>query len=260
MGRLKALALQWAADLCKNEFVKTAAVAARAEYLEEQKKAADDVFHVTPAAGWTLTHEEASYLTVVTDSISISFICRKVDCGFYGMNSTDTWIKHLTTYHFRCPLCGCQYKPWSLEKAVPVNKMMVLQDPHTKQVSRIPCIWPGTSEDNWLAVQAELYARNLQTPQDLDDFLAKKSVELTQLLGRVARPEHMQHFPTIPEGALHVIQTAAGYPPETYQKQKNEGFWGNKYTYDKSVEPFNEWPELIALLGSILAATRPSKL
>jgi hypothetical protein len=204
------------------------------EYVEEKRKAETDVFHVMPAAGWTLSSEQNSYLTMLSDSASISYICS--NCWFFGMNTTDRHVDQA---------------PHQLPLPVPALRLLVQAMVMREGV-------PREQADGDAVHMAVDRRRTTGWPHRLilrrtwNDFLTKKSVELTQLLGRVARPDHIQHFKTMPKGALDVIQTAAGYPPETYQKQKNECFWG--------VEPFNEWEELIALLGSILVATRPSKL
>jgi hypothetical protein len=53
---------------------------------------------------------ELDYLTSVADGFSVSYVCRRKNCMWFGLNSE--WPKDRGSYHFACPCCGFKYVPW----------------------------------------------------------------------------------------------------------------------------------------------------
>ena len=84
------------------------------QWFKEVEKAANDPSYASTADAQTLTAQEASYLTNLSKGTSLSFLCRMPDCLFYGMN--HEWVESLNSYHFKCPRCGEQFRPWSDQK------------------------------------------------------------------------------------------------------------------------------------------------
>jgi len=208
-----------------------------------------------------MTSEERSYLTFVTKNIAICYVCRYPECGFFGMNNVETWVKNASSYHFRCPACGLQYQPW-VEKfgkkktieALPFNKVLVFTNVHENNKQTIvPCWWPETCDDEWLGAQAEIHARNIQTPEDLDNFLNKNVVDLSEVMERAGRPWKGFNLMRLTDEARVQLDSASGYGG-SYGKQLENGFYGLMCTQEEKKAPvFKDWGTLIALIGNLVA-------
>ena len=82
-----------------------------------------------------------------------------------------------------------------------------------------------THEDNWLATQSEIYARQIDSAQCLQDFKEKKQVALATLLLNAGVPDHYQHYEF--DNSLESSFTCAqDWPVETLSVVKDKGFWG----------------------------------
>ena len=112
-------AMIMAADVTKTESSRACAVAVQQEFVLELQKSAASPLYVTVSQGWTLTSDQASYLFRVTEHILVSFICGS--CFYYG----GDWLESAVSYHFRCPICGTFYMPWSGKS---YNKIIVIYD------------------------------------------------------------------------------------------------------------------------------------
>ena len=204
------------------------------------------------------TAEEASWLTSVNENFSLSFCCRNRQCLYYGPN--HEWILHFDRQHHRCPRCLDEYKPWSEAKGqVPFQKVVVINDlfgtqggdPHV-----FPAKWPGSEADSWLLSQAELYASKVVAPENMGEFYNKSIEGVHALCKRIGTPKHMVRFTWNP--AIEHRLAAAKWPREGelgWQRLKDGGFSGNILPTPpagQAWQVFNEWHELIALIGNVI--------
>ncbi|MCP4240168.1 MAG: hypothetical protein GY772_06365, partial [bacterium] len=202
-------------------------------------------FHITDHKGWSISARDAQYLIRITRHVIVSFICH--GCGYYGAD----WIKSCNSYHFRCVNCGDFYKPWSGRN---FNKIIVIEDPVTGDLTRIPAAWPATAEDNWLMAQAEQFARKVDLPGNLDMFLAKQTMDISDLLKKAGTPDYFKKYEF---GKAEALCSPPKFPAHTYQRFRDDGFKGNYFelTADVAYEDvFRDWDTLIALFGNLLAA------
>ena len=59
----------------------------------------------------------------------------------------------------------------------PHNKVLALQYPIIVQAKHLPALWPVTQDGNWLAAQADVSARNIQSNKDLEAFTNRVAVD-----------------------------------------------------------------------------------
>ena len=196
-----------------------------------------------------MSASDAQYLVRVTEHILCSFICK--DCGYYGAD----WIQSCRSYHFRCPFCGMFYRPWAGGREF--NKLVVIQHPATNSLMYLPVLWPATLEDNWLMMQSEMFARNVNVPANLDSFLAKQTVALATLMDQAGTPTYFENM-TMTTWAKEKCQPPE-FPPSTYAKHE-VGFRGARFVgYEDPAKPiyvFKDMDKLIALLGNMIAGKR----
>lgn len=226
-----------------------------------EKAAADPMSSCTIELG-TLSRDERSYLTRVTKNLMICFVCRHPECAFFGANDESTWIKSSTSSHWRCPRCGLRYQPWadklgkSQREALPFNKCIVYTDVHQNgRQTVVPCCWPSTAEDDFLGIQAEIYARDITTPKDLDGFYNKNAVDMSSLLERSGQHiEGFQNFQLSGDALWH-LSTATGFGPEQRTVQQSKGFIGLVMTPEqKKMTPFTDFSALISLMANLIKA------
>ena len=254
MMRLRMMAARMHADMLeKNENCRAAAVEVTQMYFAELDIVARDPISKTTSAGWTLKCEEAAYLTNVCKTISLSFVCRHTDCLFFGMN--DQWIKCAQSEHFRCPQCGHMYKPWMTKSDLyPAQKVLTVTNPLTCQTWCFPCTWADTREDNWLNMMAEVEARNIETGADLNAFLKKSAVSLSDFLARVAVPMCFKKLEWNTE-IEHMLDSGK-FPRTQWEHLKESGVHGMKLTFNPEQPVFNGWPELIGMLAKVMAGAQ----
>ena len=243
LGFLKTAAVVLAADITKTAEGKAASIAITAEYEVELRRCAESPLHVTVSSGWTLTSQDASYLIRVTENFVVSFIC--AGCGYYGMD----WVKSATSYHFRCPLCGKFYRPWSGRT---FNKVIVIYDAVTHTQVRMAALWADTKEDNWLHAHAEMYARQVHLPGNLESFLAKQTMELSTLIRQSGVPSDFVRYTW--KATTEYEMQPPRFPAETFAKQKAEGFAGQQFT-DPDPCIFSNYDALIGILGRMIAGS-----
>ena len=201
--------------------------------------------------GWSLSAEDAQYLQRISVDLVLAFICRH--CGGYG----ECWLKALTRYHFRCCFCGSLFRPWAKGATTsPYNKVLIYKDPVSGIKTMIPCKWPATAADNYIMGLAEAHARQIKTPQDLDDFRQRKQVALGELIARAGVPDHYVHREWNRDIEFRLSPPEFG--PEVWADMKTKGFWGGQWRPEnhKSIQVFSAWEELATLIGELLVATR----
>ena len=71
---------------------------------------------------------------------------------------------------------------------VRLQLVIALQDPIIKQVKHLPAYWPPTQEDNWLVAQAEVFARDIQSIEDLEAFTNRVAVDINAWLKKGREP------------------------------------------------------------------------
>ena len=146
--RTKAIAAAWVAGLDKqSEEAQKISHELNQQYLSNLEKAANDPSSACTVDANTLTAQETQYLTAIQEGIHLMFMCRMPTCMFFGLNSA--WVKHIIKEHFKCPLCGEQYKPFAgYKNAVQTAFMLQIVNPTTGDIERIPVTWPPSEEIN----------------------------------------------------------------------------------------------------------------
>ena len=81
------------------------------QWFNEVDKCAKDPSYACTVDSQTLSAQECSYLTNLGKGTSLSFLCRMPNCLYYSMN--HEWVESLGSYHFKCPRCGEQFRPWT---------------------------------------------------------------------------------------------------------------------------------------------------
>ena len=158
-------------------------------------------------------------------------------------------MKSATSYHFRCPLCGKFYRPWSGRT---FNKVIVVYDAITNTQVRMAAQWADTKEDNWIHAHAEMYARQVHLPGNLDSFLAKQTMELSTLVRQAGVPSDFVRYSWSQKAEWEMH--APRFIPETYAKHKAEGFSGQQFT-DPNPFVFTNYDALIGILAKMIAGT-----
>ena len=117
------------------------------------------------------------------------------------------------------------------------NKVMLYSDPLTRTVTETPCMWPDTQADKWVMAKAEIYARDIKTPDDLIDFIGRNQVGLAMLMLKAEIPDHDKHNTFNPKLKLA------------------EGFWGGqcKPAAKGKVQVFSDWDNLAMLVAGLMA-------
>jgi len=97
-------------------------------------------------SGWTLTAQEADYLTSISDNVALASVCRHLDCLYYGMN--HQWVNAKSNEIFKCPKCARVYQPWVASRGrVNAQKLLQIRDPASGILTRFACTWPGGNDD-----------------------------------------------------------------------------------------------------------------
>jgi len=250
--RLQVIATRMSLD--SNEHCRTAAGEITRVYLEELDSVAFDPESKTTSTGWTLKSEEAGYLTNITKTVTLSFMCRHTDCLFFGMN--DQWIKNVNSEHFRCPQCGHNYMPWKAGLNLhPAQKVLTVTNPLSGHIWCFPCTWAETREANWLNMMAEVEARNIETGADLTALMNKSAVSLSDFLARVAVPTCFTKLEWKPE--IEYMLDSGKFPRTQWEHLKESGVHGMKLTFNpEQPDVFDSWPELIGMLAKVMAGAQ----
>ena len=158
-------------------------------------------------------------------------------------------MKSATSYHFRCPLCGKFYKPWSGRS---FNKVIVVYDAITRTQVRMAAQWADTKEDNWIHAHAEMYARQVHLPGKLESFLAKQTMELSTLVRQSGVPSDFIRYAwsAKAEWEMHPPR----FTPDTFARHKAEGFAGQQFA-DPDPFVFTNYDALIGILGKMIAGS-----
>jgi hypothetical protein len=136
---------------------------------------------------------------------------------------------------------------------------MIFEDLVTSELTMIPCYWADTQEDNWVMAHAEIYARKMETPEDLKAFLSRKQVELATLLLQAGKPDHYIHHDYDSSLDYQFTRTRE-WSINSLTQVKAEGFWGGQWKPEnhKDLPIFREWDTLAELVGSLMAGSKPA--
>ena len=121
-----------------------------------------------------------------------------------------------------------------------------------------PAKWPGSEEDKWLMQQSELHAASIVYKGDVKAYLAETMVDVRKLTAAVGMPvgfERMAWNPAVEER----LPSCPKEGDRGWARLKEAGFWGKKLPLPPQGEPwhvFEEWRELIALLGQYIYCGR----
>jgi hypothetical protein len=196
IARIRASVTAFVASVAKNPFMQAAAKFCTNEYFKAVDSEAARPTSVPEHKARTLSSSEAQFLDRLTDSFAVLFCCRNKDC-MMASRSTD-WLRSTVRHQFACPACHQKYRPWvQSEGRSEAQRAILIRDPITTAWSVFPASWPSTAEDNWLMSMAEAYARDVQCPESLSQFVAGQAVRLSDLLARIgtAAPEGLQFVP-----------------------------------------------------------------
>ena len=233
--RLQAAFMALAFGLSRNRHCQIAYAVTLRNYLANVNGEAADPCFQSSIDGQTLPAKDVAYLTTLATGLTVSFVCRSPSCLFYGQN--HQWIKKIDSEQFRCPQCGMLYQPWSQAKGqFPAQKVLSMTCPRSGLTRCWPCKWPESAEDGWLNKMAEIHARDISTGDDLNAFISRTTISLSDLLDRVAVPigfKKMEWNPAI-EHMLH----DATFPKSQWAHLKENGVWGDKLLVDPDTPVF----------------------
>ncbi len=220
------------------------------------KNPAQSAATVTPARG-ALSKEDREFLTQTNDCMALCFVCRYPTCGYYGRS--DQWLKHESHHWYRCPMCTRMYAP-SIEKAgraktielLKFQKVVLLRNPFSFDWRALPTKWMPTMEDDFFSKSAELHAAQLETPDDAKLFLQGTFAKLSQLLKTQSISAPLRKFAWRPENE-HVMNMAAGYGPKSYEKVKQDGFYGCMLSNEEqNLPPFDNYDEIVKIFAEMI--------
>ncbi|WP_353239663.1 hypothetical protein, partial [Limnohabitans sp.] len=144
-------------------------------------------------SGWTLTAQEADYLTSISDNVALVFLCLHIDCLL--LRHEPSVGQGQINAIFKCPKWARVYQPWVTSRGrVNAQKLLQIRDPTSGVFTRFACTWPGGSDDKWLLSQAEAHARNVNVPENAEAFLRKEACSLHDRLENQKIPDGLQTF------------------------------------------------------------------
>jgi hypothetical protein len=199
--------------------------------------------------GQVFKAQELQNLTVITEGFSVSFVCRRTECLWFGMN--HEWPKDRYSDHWACPICSYKYVPWE-KKASRQNFQFVLAMPDAINGGRLylPALWADKQDETWLREQMEVHALNLQNSDELEAYtLGQATKSLMDYVHTVSNPTDFKYEPWVkPKG----IEDK--YDLSLYEARGTS--FGMKLTMERDganmATPFCEWPHLAALMGRLV--------
>jgi hypothetical protein len=227
-------------------------------YFKELEKIKQDPTHISDIHGTHMDNASIGYLTFLGKNLSISWLCRSLDCGYYGYN--HQWVK-ATSEHFRCPSCGVEYRPWSSclhnkKPAFPAQKCVSYVNDNNEVVA-FPAVWPWNTADSWLSKMIEDRAVHVGEvdPEDVSVFATRNLREIDRILKKSARTHLFKQLQWKQE--VEDKLDVARFPRANWAHLKESGFQGNFLNLkDPELEPFENRDELIALFANILSLGR----
>jgi hypothetical protein len=202
--------------------------------------------------GQVFKAQELQNLTVITEGFSVSFVCRRTACLWFGMN--HEWPKDKYSEHWACPCCGFKYEPWKV-KASCQNFQFVLAMPDPINGGRLylPALWADKQDETWLRQQMEVHAMQLKDSADLEAYtLGQATKSLMDYVHTLSNPTDFKQEPWVKPD----IQDK--YDISLYEARGTT--FGMKLNMERDganmATPFCEWPHLAALMGRLIAKAR----
>jgi hypothetical protein len=192
----------------------------------------------------------AGCLVDIVKGVTVSIMCRRTNCLFYGMD--DQWIKQVNSKHFRCPQCGHLYK--SLTSGLPAHKVVRLTDPIVGGAVCFPAIWATSIPNQSLDDIIEMEALKIHTGDNIDVFMNTSAVQLHNLLVKVAMPIHFGKMEWNLE-IEHMLHPSK-FPETQWGHLKNNGVYGMKGALGSDTVVSNDWQEFVSLMASLLVGAR----
>jgi hypothetical protein len=247
LARIRLIATKFAADVLGDDNLKAATQESHKVYIAQLAACCANPTRSISGAAWTLPNEQAQYLTALSSSILLCFVCRQPGCGVYTWNSC--WVKRRASHHFACPRCHVQYRPGTMrggriegQKALAIR----LNDVGSQNWEVIVTTWPEGAEDGWLNRQMESYARQCALGHNVSEVLARTKVELNDLLAPFKESSAFSHMPFKTPTTL--------WPSEWSWSHLEHGYMAARLTDAQARMPvFQEWDKLIPLLGRMVA-------
>ncbi len=107
-------------------------------------------------------------------------------------------------------------------------------------------------EDDFFSKSAELHAAQLETPDDAKLFLQGTFAKLSQLLKTQSISAPLNKFAWRPENE-DVMNMAAGYGPKSYEKIKQDGFYGCMLSNEEqNLPPFDNYDEIVKIFAEMI--------
>ena len=185
--------------------------------------------------------------------VTLSFVCRYLECLFFGQNDGMTWPQEIGHYRFRCPSCGKKAAPWTTISGQIEGLAFVLMiiDPLTEEVTHIPTTWPPSQEEQWLNNMIELTARDIQSDADVEAWRNKSALDIHNLIQRERIPKAFKAIPWKPKNG-HMLTKFR------WKQIAERGFFYGDYLAKKEAlgDLYSNWSELINLVANHVASTR----
>jgi hypothetical protein len=222
-------------------------------YLERIVEAAADPSSAAAQKGQVFAAVELSYLTSVCEGFSVSFVCRRSNCLWFGQN--DEWPKDRGSYHFACPCCGMPYRPWkSLADCEKFQFVLAVPDVLTGDTLFLPAMWATGQDEKWLRTQMEIHALQITTEDELKSYtLGAATRELTEYIKALAPPVCFE-FKTW----VKPLWIDEKFDCSLYERRGTT--FGCKLDQVRDAaaiaSPFEDWPHLAGLMARVVAKAR----
>jgi hypothetical protein len=222
-------------------------------YFDRIVAAAADPSSAATQEGQVFAATELSYLTSVCENFSVSFVCRRSNCLWFGLNSE--WPKDRGSYHFACPCCGMPYKPFqTLADCEKFQFVLAMPDIVNGGMLFIPAMWANGQDENWLRKQMEIYALQITNADELKSYtLGTATRELTEYIKAIAPPVYFESKPWV-----RPLWIEPRYDISLYEQRGTT--FGCKLDKVRDAEaiasPFEDWPHLAALMAKVVAKAR----
>ena len=254
-ARCKFASLAFAASLAlESEALQKKAAEAYTDYVRVIEQGAANPRLADLQMGRTLRCDALSYLNKMTEHMVLSYLCRFPECGFFGMNSQ--WIKQIDREQFRCPICGGLYQPCSVAKGqVSAAKVISITSPITAEVMHIPCVWPQGAEDSYLSKLIEAKAEEVISIADFGEATSAGNCEAIDTYARqVGIPGIFSILP-MQEKAKWKLDEGK-FPPSQWRHLELKGVYGAMLDLKSPFKTFDDFNELVVLMGHALAVGR----
>jgi hypothetical protein len=200
--------------------LKQAAEFCTMRYKAEIELEAQQPTYSPPAAGLSLSQQEAQFLDTLCDGLHVMFLCRNMACLFTARGRD--WIQHRTKGQYMCPRCFQKYRPWvESGDRIAAQKAVLLKDPVSGGMHVFAAVWPASAEDGWLLSMCEAHARLVDGSKLSAQFMVQNACQLSHLLEKVGVPGGLRQHRLPADVHKHVEASAW-----SWDHLLVDGFWG----------------------------------